>query len=156
MNIGRGTEGQKYADNLSAIRTLKTIEAENRRATPEEKGVLARYVGWGGLKNAFRVAGKAEGEGVAKGWESRVAELEGLLTPEELRRARNSTGAAHYTSPTVVKAVWQAVKRLGFSGGSVLEPSVGTGNFLGFMPTEAKARSGCQIRRSRRTRAPRL
>ena len=141
LAIGKGTEGEKYADNLAAIRTLKRIEAENRRATPEEKAVLARYVGWGGLKNAFRVAGAAEGEGIAKGWEKRVAELEGLLTPQELRRARNSTTAAHYTSPTVVKAIWQAVDRLGFAGGSVLEPSVGVGNFIGFMPEAARGKS---------------
>ena len=89
MGIGKGGEAAKFADNLEAIRTLKRIEAENRRATPEEKAALARYVGWGGLKNAFRVAGSAEGEGIAKGWEKRVAELEGLLTPLELRRARN-------------------------------------------------------------------
>lgn len=141
MRIGKGTEGEKYSDNLAAIRTLKQIEEEGRRATPEEKGILARYVGWGGLKNAFRVAGAADGEGVAKGWEKRVAELEGLLTPPELRAARNSTAAAHYTSPTVVKAVWRAVERLGFAGGAVLEPSVGTGNFLGFMPEAARGKS---------------
>ena len=141
MAIGKGTEGQKFADNVAAIRTLKDIEFENRRATPDEKAILARYVGWGGLKNAFRAAGSAEGEGIAKGWEKRVAEIESLLTPIELRRARNSTGAAHYTSPAVVKSVWAAVKRLGFAGGSVLEPSVGTGNFIGFMPEEARGKS---------------
>ena len=138
MAIGRGTEGEKYADNLAAIRTLKQIEAENRRATPDEKAILARYVGWGGLKGAFKAAGSAEGEGIVKGWEKRVAELESLMTPRELRRARNSTAAAHYTSPTVVKAIWQAAKRLGFNGGSVLEPSVGTGNFFGFMPEDMR------------------
>jgi hypothetical protein len=93
------------------------------------------------LKNAFRVAGAAEGEGIRSGWEKRVAELEGLLTPAELRRARNSTAAAHYTSPTVVKAIWQAVERLGFAGGSVLEPSIGSGNFLGFMPEGLRGKS---------------
>lgn len=110
------------------------LESENRRASPDEQRTLARYVGWGGLKNAFRVAGAKDGEGVAKGWEKRVAELEELLTPAEIKAARNSTTAAHFTSQTVVEAMWKAVERLGFQGGAVLEPSVGTGNFLGLMP----------------------
>jgi N12 class adenine-specific DNA methylase len=134
VELGQGTAGQKYDDNIAAIRLLKQLEGENRRAGPSEQRTLARYVGWGGLKNAFRVAGAKDGAGVAKGWEKRVAELEELLTPEELRAARNSTTAAHYTSQTVVEAMWQAVERLGFGGGAVLEPSVGTGNFLGLMP----------------------
>lgn len=136
VELGKGTEGVKFADNLAAIRTLKQIEQENRRATPDEQRTLARYVGWGGLKNAFRVAGaKREGnEGIAKGWEARVSQLEELLTPAELRAARNSTTAAHYTSQDVVNAVWKAVERLGYRGGAVLEPSVGTGNFIGLMP----------------------
>jgi N12 class adenine-specific DNA methylase len=134
LELGRGTELAKFADNMEAIRTLKKIEREGRRASPDEQRVLARYVGWGGLKNAFRVAGAREGEGVTKGWEKRVADVEDLLTPAELKAARNSTTAAHYTSQTVVQAMWRAVERLGFKGGSVLEPSVGTGNFLGLMP----------------------
>jgi N12 class adenine-specific DNA methylase len=138
VELGKGTESVKFADNLNAIRTLKKIEQENRRATPEEQRTLARYVGWGGLKNAFRVAGAKDGAGVAKGWEARVAELESLLTPAELRAARNSTTAAHYTSQTVVEAVWKGVERLGFRGGAVLEPSVGTGNFLGLMPANLR------------------
>lgn len=141
LALGQGTESAKYQDNVEAIRTLKKIEAENRRASPAEQRVLARYVGWGGLKNAFRVAGAREGEGIAKGWEKRVAELEELLTPAELKAARNSTTAAHYTSQTVVQAMWKAVARLGFTGGAVLEPSVGTGNFLGLMPRPLHARS---------------
>lgn len=141
VKLGQGTEAVKYADNIAAIRTLKQIEQEQRRATPEEQRILARYVGWGGLKNAFRVAGAREGEGVAKGWEKRVEELESLLTPAELRAARNSTTAAHYTSETVVKALWKGVQRLGFRGGAVLEPSVGTGNFLGLMPQELRGTS---------------
>ena len=139
--LGKGSEGVKFADNLAAIRTLKRLEQENRRASPEEQRVLARYVGWGGLKNAFRVAGAKSDEGVAKGWEARVAEVEALLTPAELRAARNSTTAAHYTSQTVVDAVWQGVERLGFRGGAVLEPSVGTGNFIGLMPENLRANS---------------
>jgi N12 class adenine-specific DNA methylase len=134
LRLGVGTESEKFADNVAAIRTLKQIEAENRRATPSEQAVLARYVGWGGLANAFRKAGAADGDGIARGWEKRVAELENLLDPDELKAARNSTKAAHYTSETVVRAIWRAVGRLGFTGGSVLEPSVGSGNFLGLMP----------------------
>lgn len=141
LELGRGTEGQKYQDNVAAIKTLKQIEQEGRRATPDEQRILARYVGWGGLKNAFRVAGAKEGQGVAKGWEARVSELEELLTPAELRAARNSTTAAHYTSQTVVEAIWKGVERLGFNGGSVLEPSVGTGNFIGLMPESVRGSS---------------
>jgi N12 class adenine-specific DNA methylase len=141
VGLGKGSESVKFADNLAAIRTLKLIEQENRRATPEEQRTLARYVGWGGLKNAFRVAGAKDTEGVAKGWEARVAEVEALLTPAELRAARNSTTAAHYTSQSVVQAVWKAVERLGFRGGAVLEPSVGTGNFLGLMPAALRGNS---------------
>lgn len=143
VELGKGTEGVKYADNLKAIRTLKQIEQENRRATPEEQRILARYVGWGGLKNAFRVAGaRTDGEeGIANGWKARVDELEALLTPAELRAARNSTTAAHYTSEAVVGGVWKGVQRLGFNGGAVLEPSVGTGNFLGLMPQSLRGKS---------------
>jgi len=141
LELGKGSEGEKYRDNVAAIKTLKKIEDENRRATPDEQRVLARYVGWGGLKNAFRVAGSGEGEGVAKGWEKRVAELEELLTAPELRAARASTRAAHYTSQAVVEAIWSGVQRLGFTGGAVLEPSVGTGNFLGLMPQELRGTS---------------
>lgn len=139
--IGKGGEAKKFGDNLAAIRALKQIEQDGRRATQDEQALLARYVGWGGLKNAFRVAGSTDGEGVAKGWEKRVSELEELLTPDELKAARNSTVAAHYTSPAVVNAMWRAVERLGFAGGAVLEPSVGTGNFLGLMPEFARGKS---------------
>jgi N12 class adenine-specific DNA methylase len=141
LRLGRGGEAEKFSDNIAAIETLKAIEAENRRATPDEQSVLARYVGWGGLANAFRVAGSAEGEGVAKGWEKRVAQLEDLLEPEELKAARNSTKAAHYTSELVTKAVWKAAQKAGFRGGAVLEPSVGIGNFLGLMPKELRGKS---------------
>lgn len=141
LGLGKGSEGEKYRDNVAAIKTLKKIEDENRRATPDEQRVLARYVGWGGLRNAFRVAGSKEGEGVAKGWEKRVAELEELLTAPELRAARASTDAAHYTSQAVVEAIWSGVQRLGFTGGAVLEPSVGSGNFLGLMPQELRGTS---------------
>ena len=151
LALGKGTEAQKYQDNLAAIRTIKEIEAANRRAFPDEQRVLARYVGWGGLKNAFRIAGAGEGEGIAQGWESRVAELEALLTPAELKAARYSVTAAHYTSQSVVQAMWRAAERLGFAGGSVLEPAVGTGNFIGLMP-ENSTRKVERLRR--RVRQP--
>ena len=128
----------KYRDNIAAIKTLKTIEAERRRATAAEKKILARYVGWGGIPNAFRngVTGQ-----VAKDWEAEVAELESLLTPKELRAAAASTRNAHYTAKEVVDFMWGAVKKMGFDGGLVLEPSVGTGNFIGLMPKELSGRA---------------
>ncbi|MCR6496240.1 hypothetical protein LJB71_08425 [Thermomonas sp. S9] len=131
---GVGAVG-KFNGNLAAIRLLKTLEAEGRRATPEEQAVLARYVGWGGLPQAFRhpTSGK-----VAKGWDARVAELEQALTPEELAAAARSTQDAHYTSAQVVRAIWRAVDILGFTHGRVLEPSMGTGNFFGLMPQQAR------------------
>jgi N12 class adenine-specific DNA methylase len=141
LRLGQGAEGQKYADNVAAIRTLKAIEAENRRATPAEQAILARYVGWGGLANAFRTAGSKGDDGIASGWEKRVRELEELLEPKEIAAARNSTKAAHYTSQTVVRAMWDGAKRLGFAGGAVLEPSVGSGNFLGLMPQDLRGQS---------------
>ena len=108
LRLGIGSEGQKFSDNMAAIRTLKQIEAENRRATPAEQAILARYVGWGGLANAFRKAGAKEEDAVAKGWEKRVAEVESILDPAEIKAARNSTKAAHYTSETVVREMWRA------------------------------------------------
>lgn len=134
---GVGAVG-KFNGNLAAIRLLKTLEAEGRRATAAEQSVLARYVGWGGLPQAFRhpTSGK-----IAKGWDGRVAELESVLTPEELAAAGRSTQDAHYTSAKVVSAMWDAVARLGFTQGRVLEPSMGTGNFFGLMPHAMRAES---------------
>ncbi|MBV5329434.1 MAG: hypothetical protein JZU65_17720, partial [Chlorobium sp.] len=117
-------ETEKFNDNIRAIETLKQIERDGRRATPEEQKVLARYVGWGGLANAF--ANPTTGE-VKKGWEDRAAKLSGMLDDKELAAARNSTQNAHYTSPTVVSAVWDAVRHLGYRTGIALEPSVGKG-----------------------------
>lgn len=122
---------QKFNDNLAAIRTLKLIEAEQRRASPDEQAVLARYVGWGGLANAF--PDPMSGEFKDK-WAARGAELRELLDDAEYKAARASTRNAHYTSEVVVSAMWQAVERLGFKGGLVLESSMGTGNFLGLAP----------------------
>lgn len=135
--LGKGGEVQKFNDNLAAIRALKQIEADNRRATPEEQAVLARYVGWGGLANAFPdpSSGKFKDK-----WQARGEELRDLLTPEEYKAARRSTRNAHYTSETVVSAMWQAVEKLGFKGGLVLESSMGTGNFVGLAPQNIPAR----------------
>ena len=140
LKLGSGGETVKYRDNIAAIRTLKLIEAEHRRATPDEQRTLARYVGWGGLANAFRnrVTGAVKAD-----WAGEVAELESLLTAKELKAASASTPNAHYTSETVTGFMWRAAQRLGFSGGMVLEPSVGSGNFLGLMP--ASARKGSYI-----------
>lgn len=122
----------KFRDNIAAIETLKTIERENRRATPAEQRTLARYVGWGGLANAFR-----DTEGNLKAdWKDRGEQLESLLTKDELAAARRSTRNAHYTSRTIVDAMWEAARHLGFRGGLALELSSGTGNFLGLVPEE--------------------
>lgn len=130
--LGQGSETVKFRDNIAAIETLKTIERENRRATADEQRTLARYVGWGGLANAFR-----DTEGNLKpDWQARGEALEGLLTKEELTAARRSTRNAHYTSRTVVDAMWGAAKHLGFKGGLSLELSAGTGNFLGLVPED--------------------
>lgn len=136
--LGSGGQMTKYRDNVAAIKVLKTIEAERRRATAAEKKLLARYVGWGGIPNAFRngITGQ-----VAKDWEAEVAELEALLSPKELRAASASTRNAHYTAKEVVDFMWSVVKKSGFDGGLVLEPSVGTGNFIGLMPKELSGRS---------------
>ncbi|MGL4717410.1 MAG: LPD38 domain-containing protein [Aeromonas sp.] len=136
-HLGQGGEVQKFNDNLAAIRTLKKIEAEHRRATPEEQAVLARYVGWGGLANAF--PDPTSGQFKDK-WQARGDELRALLTDDEYKAARRSTRNAHYTAENVVSAMWKAVERLGFKGGLVLESSVGVGNFLGLAPSHLPAR----------------
>jgi len=135
--IGTGGKVGKFRANLEAIRTLKKVVAEDREATKDEQKALARYVGWGGIPQAFY---KANGT-TTKGWESRAEELKGLLTKEEYEAARRSTQDAHYTSTEIVSAMWNAAKRLGFSGGRVLEPSVGAGNFIGLMPKSVRGKS---------------
>lgn len=131
VRLGQGGEVQKFNDNLAAIRIVKRLEAERRRATPDEQRQLARYVGWGGLPNAFR----NRETGLTKdGWEKRVLELEALLTRKELESARSTTTDAHYTSQAIVRGMWAIAQRLGFKGGAVLEPSMGTGNFFGLVP----------------------
>ena len=136
--LGSGGQMTKYRDNAAAIKVLKTIEAERRRATADEQRILARYVGWGGIPNAFqnRVTGEIKAD-----WAEQVAELQALLTPAELNAASSSSRNAHFTSKDVVDFMWQAAQRLGFNGGMVLEPSVGVGNFVGLMPREVAGKS---------------
>ena len=128
--LGEGTDGQKITANMAALRLVKSLDAENRYATPEEQRVLARYVGWGGLKRVFdpRETGKTNQWGRAQ------AELKELVTREEYAAIRRSTENAHFTSRGVVSAMWGAMRRFGFDGGRALEPTVGSGNFLGLMP----------------------
>lgn len=133
-NIGKGGAKTKYKDNVAAIKLLKQLEAEDRLATPEEQKVLARYVGWGGLAPVFSY-------GRDSAWESEKAEIIELLTDEEYSAARGSTNNAHYTSPEVIKGVWDIIERLGFKGGKVLEPSMGIGNFFGMMPEKLRSKS---------------
>lgn len=130
-DLAQGGLKTRFRNNITAIRTLKAITAEGRRATPEEQAHLARYIGWGSLPHPFEPSVKPE-------WAKEKAELEAVLTPAELRAARASTLNAHYTSRAVVQGIWKAVQRLGFTGGRVLEPAVGTGNFLGYMPKDLR------------------
>ena len=135
--IGEGGAKTKFKQNIAAIRLLKQLQAENRNATREEQAVLAKYVGWGGLPQAFY----RDNNEVTKGWEREAAELKELLTEAELAAAASSTRNAHYTSPEIVKGMWEAAKHFGFQGGRVLEPSVGVGNFFGLMPKDLRAAS---------------
>lgn len=131
VRLGQGGEVEKFNDNLNAIRIVKTLLREARRATPDEQRALARYVGWGGLANAF-----ADADGnYKKGWEARGKALAELLSDKELAAARRSTRNAHYTSETIISAMYDAVKQLGHQGGLMLEPSAGTGNFIGLAPS---------------------
>ena len=125
-HLGEGGAKQKYARNIEAIRTLFKLEQEHRGATAEEQQVLAQYVGWGGLADAFD-PGKDS-------WAKEYAELKGLLSEDEYAAARSSTLNAHYTSPTVIRAIYDAVERMGFHSGNILEPSMGVGNFFGMLP----------------------
>lgn len=130
--LGYGGAKAKYQMNVAAIRTLQTIEAERRLATPEEQEILSKYVGWGGVADAF--------DETKDNWRSEYAELKGLLTESEYSSARESTLNAHYTSPTVIKAIYECVANMGFTTGNVLEPACGIGNFFGLVP-EAMGKS---------------
>ena len=125
-HLGEGGAKQKYARNIEAIRTLFKLEQEHRGATAEEQQVLSQYVGWGGLADAFD-PGKDS-------WAKEYAELKGLLSEDEYAAARSSTLNAHYTSPTVIRGIYDAVERMGFKSGNILEPSMGVGNFFGMLP----------------------
>ena len=125
-HLGEGGAKQKYARNIEAIRTLFKLEQEHRGATAEEQQVLSQYVGWGGLADAFD-PGKDS-------WAKEYAELKGLLSEDEYAAARSSTLNAHYTSPTVIRSIYDAVERMGFQSGNILEPSMGVGNFFGMLP----------------------
>lgn len=129
-HLGEGGAKTKFKNNVAAIRTLKEIEFDNRLATPEEQEILSRYVGWGGLPQAFDENNEQ--------WADEFAELYGLLSPEEYEAAKATTLNAHYTSPTVIKAIYQAVENMSFRTGNVLEPSCGIGNFFGLVPESMK------------------
>ena len=129
-NLGHGGAKAKFRTNMDAINTLQTIELENRLATPEEQEVLSRYVGWGGIPQAFEEGNDA--------WASEFLELYTALSPEEYEAARASTLNAHYTSPTVIRAIYKCIENMGFTTGNVLEPSCGIGNFFGLLPENMK------------------
>ena len=125
-HLGEGGPKQKFARNVEAIRTLQTLENENRNATPEEQEILSWYVGWGGLADAF--------DPDKDSWAKEYAQLKELLSPEEYAAARASTLNAHYTSPTVIRAIYDGMEKMGFQSGNILEPSCGVGNFFGMLP----------------------
>ena len=125
-HLGEGGPKAKYQANVAAIKLLKHLEETTGQATPEQQEVLSRYVGWGGLADAFDPDKSA--------WAAEYSELKELLTPEEYAAARASTLNAHYTSPTVIRAIYEAVEKMGFRTGNILEPSMGVGNFFGMLP----------------------
>ena len=125
-HLGKGGAKQKYARNIAAIRTLFQLEQEHRGATAEEQEVLSQYVGWGGLPDAF--------DPDKSNWSKEYTELKGLLSEDEYAAARSSVLNAHYTSPTVIRSIYDVVERMGFRNGNILEPSMGVGNFFGMLP----------------------
>ena len=125
-HLGEGGAKQKYARNIEAIRTLFQLEQERRGATAEEQKMLSQYVGWGGLPDAF--------DPDKGNWAKEYSELKGLLSEDEYAAARSSVLNAHYTSPTVIRAIYDAVEKMGFRNGNILEPSMGIGNFFGMLP----------------------
>ena len=129
-HLGEGGPKAKFQANVEAIKLLKYLEETTEQATPEQQKILSRYVGWGGLADAF--------DPDKESWSKEYAQLKELLTPEEYAAARGSTLNAHYTSPTVIKAIYEAVGRMGFETGNILEPSCGVGNFFGMLPEEMR------------------
>lgn len=132
-SLGNGGAKSKFKANIEAIKTLKNLEKENRPATAEEKETLSKYVGWGGIAQAF--------DSENKSWNSEFSELKELLTDKEYSSARASTLDAFFTSPMVIDSIYQALKNFGFEGGNVLEPAMGVGNFFGKMPNEMRENS---------------
>ena len=130
-DLGAGGPKAKFKANMEAIRLLKELEQDQRLATPEEQEVLSRYVGWGGIPQAFEERNSA--------WAEEYTQLKGILTPEEYSAARASTLNAFYTSPTVVKAMYEALGNMGLKQGNILEPSCGVGNFMGLLPESMSA-----------------
>jgi len=124
--LGAGGPKEKFRRNIAAIETLKQVESENRVATPEEQQILSQYVGWGGLADAFDES--------KSNWSDEYVQLKGLLTDEEYKAARESTLNAHYTSPVIIRSIYEALGNMGFEKGNVLEPAMGVGNFFGMLP----------------------
>ena len=133
--LGKGGPKKKYHDNVAAIRLL--AELEHRKPTAEDQAILVKYVGWGGIPQAFY---RPDGS-VASGWESEAAELKSLLSEKDYAAARSTTQDAHYTNTAIVNGIYAGLKRIGFTGGKILEPSVGTGNFIGLMPAGIRGKS---------------
>ena len=129
-HLGEGGPKAKFQANIAAIKLLKYLEETTEQATPEQQKILSRYVGWGGLADAFDPEKPA--------WAAEYTQLKELLTPEEYTAARGSTLNAHYTSPTVIRAIYEAVGRMGFETGNILEPSCGVGNFFGMLPEKMR------------------
>src|SRR6202171_1636479 len=132
--LGDGSLKQKCRDNFAAIELVRRLDADNRSATDEEKRILVNYVGWGGIPQVFASPLSTE-------WKAEGERLKMLLTSDEYEAARASTLNAHYTSATVISAIYNAVERIGLTHGRVLEPALGIGNFFGLMPAEMSARS---------------
>ena len=130
-DLGKGGAKAKFRANMAAINLLKELEFEGAQATPEQQEILSRYVGWGGLADAFDES--------KDNWKDEFAELYATLSPEEYAAARASTLNAHYTSPTVIKAIYEAVGNMGFQTGNILEPAMGVGNFFGMLPESMKS-----------------
>ena len=135
--LGQGTPKEKFRANIMAIQLLKKCEDENRNATSEEQKILSRYVGWGGLADAFDETKAA--------WETEYLELKTVLTPEEYAAARASTLNAHYTQPIVIESMYQVLENLGFTKGNILEPSMGVGNFFGMLPENLNQSKLCGV-----------
>lgn len=125
-DFAKGSSKEKYKANVNAIRLLKKLEKEDRNATPDEQEILGKYVGWGGLSDVFDSSKSL--------WQSEYLELKNLLTEEEYNSARSSTLNAHYTDPSIIKGIYSALEKMGFSKGNILEPSMGIGNFFGCLP----------------------